>query len=85
MAATSAWALTLLVLGVRCRRNRSRVDRRTTSSVGNHLTVTEELRDELHVRCLTATRASAREFEQRLSELRVLDVRADVNEVNTTK
>ena len=50
--------LTLGVLGVRCRGDRTRVDGRATRSVGYNLAVTEELRDELHVGSLTATGTS---------------------------
>ena len=73
--------LTLVVGAVWCRRNRSRVDRRATRSVGDHLAVTKELRDQLDVRSLTAAGASARELKQRLSELRVLRALLDVDEV----
>ena len=64
-----AGTLSLLVLGVGRRGDGSRVDRRAACSVGNHLAVAEELADELHVRRLTATRASTRELEERLGEL----------------
>ena len=75
-----AWALTLLVLRIRSGRNRCGIDAGATRSVGNHLTVAEELADELHVWCLAATRASATELEQRLGELAVLHALLDVNE-----
>ena len=73
--------MTLLVLGVRSRRNRTGVDGRTSSCVGYHFAVAEELRNQFHVRSFAATRASARELEQRSSELRVLHVGLDVYQV----
>ena len=73
--------MTLGVLGVRSRRYGTGVDRGTTGSVGDDLAVTDELADEFQIRSLTATGASAGELEERRSELRVLDVGSDVNEV----
>ena len=73
--------MTLCVGGIRSRRNRTRVDRGTTRSVGYDLTVAKELADELEVWSLTATRASTRELEERSSELAVLDIRLDIYEV----
>ncbi len=45
----------------------------TSRSVGNHHAVAEELGDGLDIRCLAATRARARELEQRLCELRTFN------------
>ena len=73
--------VTLLVGGIRSRWYRTRVDRGTTSSVGYDLAITKELADELEVWCLTTTRASARELEERSSELAVLNIRLDIYEV----
>ena len=50
--------LALLVLRVRHRGHTGRVDGRATRGVGQHLAITEELRDELHVGRLTTTGAS---------------------------
>ncbi len=73
--------VTLLVLGIRSRRYRTGVDRGTTRSVSDDLAVADELADKLQIRCLTAAGASAGELEERRSELRVLDIRSDVDEV----
>ena len=51
--------LTLLVRCIRSRRNRTGVDRRTSGSVSHHLAVAEQLGDQLHVRSLATTGASA--------------------------
>ena len=52
-----AGTLALLVLRIRCGGNGSGVDGGAARSVGHHLTVTEELADELDVRRLAATGA----------------------------
>ena len=73
--------LTLLVLAVGRGRNGTGIDGGATGGVGNHLTVTEELRNEFDVRSLTATGASAGELKERSSELRVLGIEFDVHKV----
>src|SRR3990172_940892 len=50
------------------------VDRAAAGRVGDEHAIAVELRHELDVRRLAATRARARELEQRLEELRALDV-----------
>ena len=61
--------LSLLVRRVRCGRNGTGVDRRTTRGVGHDFAVSEELRNQLHIRSFAAARASARELEERSGEL----------------
>ena len=51
--------LTLLVRRIRSGRNRTGVDRRTSGSISYHLAVAEQLSDQLHVRSLATTGASA--------------------------
>ena len=50
------------------------VDRRAAGGVGDQRAVAEELGQELEVRRLAAARAGARVLEERLQELRALDV-----------
>ena len=69
------------VLAVRSGRRRTTVDGGTTGSVGHDHSLTEELRDGLDVRRLTATGTSTAELEQRLCELAVLDGGKFVDEV----
>src|SRR5574344_1417916 len=54
---------------VGCSGNGARVDGRTSSGICYHLTVTEELADEFHIRSFTAARACTAEFKERLSKL----------------
>ena len=54
------------------------VDRRAAGRVRDHQPVAEQLREQLHVRRLAATRAGAGELEQRLEELRAAH-RAEVD------
>ena len=55
------------------RGSRTRVDRGAARGVGNHHLVAEQLRNGLDIGGLAAACASARELEQRLCELKVLD------------
>ncbi len=65
------WPLALVQYGRRgCR---TRIDRGTARGVGNHHLVAEQLRDSLDIGGLAAAGAGARELEQRLCELEVLD------------
>ena len=49
------------------------IDGGTTCCIRDDRAVTEELRDQFHVRCLTASRAGAAELKQRAQQLRILD------------
>ena len=60
--------------GVRCRGHRTRVDRRATRCVGNHLVIAEKLRDKLDIGSLATARACARELEERCRKLAVLGI-----------
>ena len=62
------------VLAERRGREGGAVDRRAARGVGDHHAVAEELGDGLDVRGLAATGAGTRELEERLGELRVLDI-----------
>src|SRR6516225_4150453 len=64
----------LAVLRIRCRWKISAVDRRAARRVANQQTIAEQLGQQLEVRSLTATRASTREFKQRLEQLRIFDL-----------
>jgi hypothetical protein len=52
------------------------VDRRAARGVGDEQPVAEELREELQIRRLAAARAGPRVLEQRLEELRALEIDA---------
>ena len=62
-------SLTTRVVRVRVERSRSSPDRRATRRVRNVHALTEQLRDQLHVRRLSASVARSAELQQRLVEL----------------
>ena len=68
----------LFVCRIRSRWNRTRIDRRTSRSVSNHFTITEQLGNQFYIRSFTTTGASAGELEQRSCKLRILHIRLDV-------
>ena len=70
-----------VVAAVGSSRSRTTIDGGASGGIGDHHLLTEELGDAFQVRSLTATCASAGEFEQRLSELAVLDRGELVDEV----
>ena len=70
-----------VVAAVRSSGSGTTIDGGATGSVSNHHLLTEELGDSLEVRSLTATCASAGEFEERLCELAVLNVGLLIDEV----
>jgi len=70
-----------IVAAVRSSGSGTTIDGGATGSVSNHHLLTEELGDSLEVRSLTATCASAGEFEERLCELAVLNVGLLIDEV----
>ena len=73
--------MSFLVLRIRSRRHRARVDGGASRSVGYHLAIAKELRNQLHIRSLAAAGACARKFKQRGSKLRVLHIGPDVHQV----
>src|SRR5688572_16449560 len=71
-------AAAIVVRAIRRGRQVAAVDRRAPRGIGNEKPVAEELGEQLHVRRLATAGAGTGELEQRLEELRALDVDADL-------
>ena len=73
--------LTFFVNCIRSRRHRSGINRRATGSVRHHLAVAEQLSNQFNIRCFATAGASAGEFEERSSELRIFHISLNIDKI----